>query len=218
MSYAPTLERPPAAATQPAPPRMPKPTPPTTPPVSPARRHARLRADIVNLIVLQSEIVSAIELGCGDGRYLDMLHIPQYLGFESSETALEACRKRHASDDSKRFLAMQALADNKADLVMSFDVLQRLTDTRLFASYMNRLFDASRQLVLIQAPNPPEEGAKPDAAPQHRTVTGWIARHRPDFVFLGAIETGEEDAPELPPGTTQSQFMLFCRDRSAARH
>lgn len=178
-------------------------------------RLGRFKADVVNLVALQSGVVSAIELGCGDGHQLGLLNLTQYLGFDVSDTALQRCRQLYAKDRSKRFLPMQALTDQQADMSLSLDVIYHLVEDPVYSAYMHSLFNAARQLVLIYASDPPEDTASANTHVRHRAVTRWVAEQRRDFVFLGDIEN-RYPLQDDPQNESFAHFMLFCRDPDAA--
>src|SRR6185437_413146 len=49
---------------------------------------AEYKAAIINRFVAEQNIVTVIELGCGDGNQLKQLHFKDYMGFDVSPTAI----------------------------------------------------------------------------------------------------------------------------------
>src|SRR5690606_34394668 len=143
-------------------------------------RLAQYKADILNDFVASHDVGSVIEFGSGDGAQLDLARYPDYLGVDVSPTIIEATRQRVASDPSNRFIHLDDLAGESADLSLSLDVIYHLVEDDVFARYMQQLFDASKKYVIVYSSN---ENRQSDAVHvRHRKFTDWVAQHRPDFV------------------------------------
>jgi SAM-dependent methyltransferase len=54
---------------------------------------AEFKADVLNKFVLENDIQSVIEFGCGDGNQLSLAKYPHYIGIDVSPKAIEICRK-----------------------------------------------------------------------------------------------------------------------------
>lgn len=177
-------------------------------------RLARFKAEVVNQLVVQNRVRRVIDLGCGDGHQLGLLRLPDYIGFDISETSLQHCRARYHGDAAKRFLPMSALPEHRADLCLSLDVVYHLVEDAVFDHYMHSLFDSSSDLVVIYASNPPNdhEGTSPHV--RHRAVTRWVEQGRRDFRFLGAIENPYPLVTD-PVNESFAHFMLFKRQHPA---
>ncbi len=173
-------------------------------------RLARFKAEVVNELVVQNRVRSVIDLGCGDGHQLGLLKLADYVGFDISETSLQTCRERYRGDTAKRFLPMAALPEHRADLCLSLDVVYHLVEDPVFERYMHSLFDASSDLVVIYASNPPNDHAGTSPHVRHRAVTRWVAQERHDFRFLGAIENPYPLVTD-PINESFAHFMLFKR-------
>lgn len=107
---------------------------------------AEYKGEIINGFVAENEIKSVIELGCGDGNQLRHFHLPAYLGFDISRTAIERCRNIYKDDPSKRFELFAAYNNEKADLALSLDVIYHLVEDDVFHTYMVTLFAAPPNL------------------------------------------------------------------------
>lgn len=65
------------------------------------RRRLSFKSTFLNQFVLENNINSVIEWGCGDGAQLTLARYPLYTGIDISETIVEDCRKRFAVDKTK---------------------------------------------------------------------------------------------------------------------
>jgi hypothetical protein len=110
---------------------------------------ARFKADILNEFVATNAIERIIEFGCGDGNQLTLAQYPDYIGFDVSETAVSICKNRFKSDTKKAFRILVDYYEEKADLVLSLDVIYHLIEDEIFEKYMQRLFKASTKYVII---------------------------------------------------------------------
>ncbi|WP_374587392.1 methyltransferase domain-containing protein [Ideonella dechloratans] len=173
-------------------------------------RLAKFKAAVVNQVVRDSNVRFVIDLGCGDGSQLELLEIPEYMGFDVSPTSLQMCRERYRSDLSRRFALIDEIPGKQADMTMSLDVVYHLVEDNVFEQYMHQLFDASRNLVLIYASDPVEDCSTSDAHVRHRAVSRWVAKFRPDYELLGKIENPYPLKSD--PGTESfAHFSIFQR-------
>jgi len=86
-------------------------------------RLANFKAEVLNKFVMENEVKSVIEYGCGDGNQLALAKYHEYLGFDVSPEAVATCRDAFASDDSKSFKLLSEWAGEEADLTLSLDVI-----------------------------------------------------------------------------------------------
>ena len=134
---------------------------------------AKFKADVLNEFVGTHVISSVIELGCGDGNQLTMAKYPTYTGYDISETAVKACRKRFADDPAKEFFLAKDYDGRKADLALSLDVIFHLTEDGSFDAYMRRLFDASLRYVVLYSSNSDDPIRPTSIHVRHRRFTDW---------------------------------------------
>jgi SAM-dependent methyltransferase len=147
---------------------------------------AEFKAEVLNNFVKTHAILHVLEFGCGDGRQLELADYPGYVGFDVSETAVDLCRKRFASDPSKRFALIEEYTGEKAPLTLSVDVIYHLVEDRVFVDYMARLFGASERFVIIYSSN--EARFERDAPHvRHRHFTKWIDALQPLWVLVKHI-------------------------------
>lgn len=149
---------------------------------------AKFKADTINTFVKNTHVNSVLELGCGDGNQLRLATYPNYLGFDISDRAIELCREIFRSDSSKEFKLLNQLSDEKADLVLSLDVIYHLIEDHLFEQHMQNLFSASLQYVIIYASNTDKAEYKEAAHIKHRKFSIWIEKNQPEWTLTKHIE------------------------------
>lgn len=142
---------------------------------------AAFKAEVINTFVATHDVRTVIEFGCGDGNQVSLARYPTYLGFDVSPAALSRCRTRFRSDPSKSFQLMDEYRGERADLVLSLDVIYHLVEDRIFDDYMRRLFEASIRYVIIYASD--TDGGQPADEPhiKHRRFTAWTAKNAPSW-------------------------------------
>lgn len=138
---------------------------------------ADFKAKTINHFVSANDIKSVIEFGCGDGNQLSLAQYPRYTGFDVSEHAIQRCKKRFDSDQTKGFYPVNKWEGQQAELTLSLDVLYHLIEDSVFDKYMKTLFDAAKRFVIIYSSN--DEllnqllGAHVKHV-RHRRFTDWI--------------------------------------------
>jgi cyclopropane fatty-acyl-phospholipid synthase-like methyltransferase len=170
-------------------------------------RLAEFKAEILNQFVKTHEIEKVIEFGCGDGAQLALANYPSYIGTDVSQTVLEVCREKFAGKPY-RFIHQGEASGEKAELSLSLDVLYHLTKDEVFTSYMQGLFDASSQWVIIYSSNK-EWREAPHV--RHRRFTRWIETNRLDFVPVDKISNCYPFDPADPENTSFADFYVYRR-------
>lgn len=171
---------------------------------------AEFKAEFLNDFVAAHGIRSVIEFGCGDGNQLALARYPDYLGFDVSERALELCRERFPGDPTRRFAPVAGYAGERAELVLSLDVIYHLTEDAVFEAYMRRLFDAALRFVIVFSSNTDENERGRVAHVRHRRFGDWVERERPDW-RLERHEPGRYPLREHPEDGSFADFYVFAR-------
>lgn len=149
---------------------------------------AEYKGEVINEFVKNNNIETVIEFGSGDGNQLKYFNFNSYIGFDVSRTAVNNCRKMYESDSSKRFDVIEAYYNEKADLVMSLDVIYHLVEDAVYFDYMKRLFSASGKYVMIYSSNSDEhENNNIAAHVRHRKFTTWVEQNAPQFKLIQHI-------------------------------
>jgi hypothetical protein len=166
---------------------------------------AQFKASVLNRFVEEQGIQSVIEFGCGDGNQLLLANYPTYTGFDVSETALQRCRTLFSTDASKRFRNVSLWSGERADLVLSLDVIYHLVEDDIYESYMTTLFAAAKHFVVIYSSN--HDTSPLTSAPhvRHRRFTTWIDDHCRGWRLIHHIPNQHQ----FEPGTGQGSFADF---------
>jgi SAM-dependent methyltransferase len=159
------------------------------------------KAAFLNDFVRVHGIRSVVEFGCGDGNQLSLADYPSYVGLDVSRTAVQMCVRRFADDPTKSFYLYDSdcFADNAqlftADLALSLDVVQHLTDDKAFKAHMSDLFAASKRFIVIYGSDITDEGLS-DVAPHVRNhlFSQWVDDNRPDWSLVQVV-TGPRPEP-----------------------
>lgn len=171
---------------------------------------AEFKAETINKLVLQNEIKSVIEWGCGDGNQLKLATYPKYIGLDVSRKAIELCQSQFNNDASKSFFIYdpKTFTDKtgifKAELAMSLDVIFHIIEDKLFFLYMNHLFNSANKYVIIYASNFDEVGF---AHVKHRNFTEYIKKN------IGTWEL-ERVIKNKYPSLTVSDLYVFRKQES----
>jgi len=150
-------------------------------------KFAEFKAKILRDFVRENGIMSTIEFGCGDGNQLKIATYPQYLGFDVSPAAISTCQRMFDGDTAKKFRLVSEYAGERAELVLSLDVIYHLVEDDVFESYMHRLFESATRFVIIYSSNSDE--SLDDEAPhvRHRKFTSWIEANAPRWALAQHI-------------------------------
>lgn len=173
---------------------------------------AEFKADVINRFVEQQQIKSVVEFGCGDGNQLSLLKMPNYTGIDLSAAAVAGCRRRFASDPSKRFVVSGLLDDIHAELSLSLDVIFHLVEDEIYDQYMRNLFNAATRYVMVYASNYDE--LLPGTHMRHHCFTDWVERHAPQWSLMDTIKNEFPVDPAKPDTTSYSDFYVFAKVES----
>lgn len=179
---------------------------------------ADFKARVINDFIDKHAILTAVELGCGDGNQLGLIKYPQYLGLDVSRKVVEICLKSYQNDISKDFLYYDpALFRNntsimQCDLALSLDVIYHLTEDDVFEAYMNTLFNFTSKFVIIYASNNPEYNQKFNTPKhiRHRCFTDWVEKNCPDFILQEKIDNPYPLEKGNDPSKSFADFYIFA--------
>ena len=170
----------------------------------------QFKAEVLNDLVVRYDVRSAAELGCGDGEILSKVAYPEYVGLDTSATAVNSCKIRFAGDSSKRFVVYRPGSDPGivADLALSIDVIYHLLEDSSFEDYMSTLFRMSTRLVVIYSSNVDDVGADCWEV-RHRQFTTWVEANASGWHLLERIPQRYPYNPRSASGTSWSDFFVF---------
>jgi cyclopropane fatty-acyl-phospholipid synthase-like methyltransferase len=168
---------------------------------------AEFKADVINNFVQANGIKTVIEFGCGDGNQLSLSKYPEYIGFDVSATAIDMCKKRFENDHTKKFYIINDYKGQMAELVLSLDVVYHLVEDIVYFAYMEKLFKASTQYIIIYAPDREEKIA---SHVRLRKFTGYI-ENRGDCIWnlIDYIPNKYPYDKKCPQETSWSDFYIY---------
>lgn len=142
---------------------------------------AEFKAEVLNQLVLEENIQTVIEYGCGDGNQLKYAKYPSYTGYDISDKSVSACRDLFDNDSSKTFRLMNQYNGELAQLTLSLDVVYHLIEDDVFDEYMQRLFDSAERFVVVYSSNINDNSGKHGPHIRHRQFSDWIDELRPTW-------------------------------------
>lgn len=169
---------------------------------------ARMKAKILNDFVREEGIPSLVELGCGDGRQLELAAYPDYIGLDVSETAIARCQQVFSGDSTKRFFVMshdvriEKDSDFLAACALSIDVIYHLVEDAVFEAYMLNLFALAQQHVVIYSSDTNANDRFQSPHVRHRRFSDWIGENRPEWEKVRTIRNpfaGTQDVEKISP-------------------
>ncbi len=150
-------------------------------------KFAEFKAEIINSIVVEKQVNTVIEFGCGDGNQLALAEYPSYIGYDVSAEAVNICKEKFANDKNKTFYLMKQYKNEIAELALSLDVIYHLVEDSVFFSYMEQLFNSSTRLVVIYSSDTGKQYRLQAAHVKHRKFSKWIEQNRPDWNLVRHI-------------------------------
>ena len=172
-------------------------------------RLAEFKAEVLNAFVESHKVQSVLEFGSGDGAQLALAEYPKYTGVDVSPTIIEQARARYAGDDSKSFVLLGDLTDERADLTMSLDVIYHLIEDAVFDAHMRELFERSTRYVVIYASNTDELADSVHV--RHRKFSDWVEANRKNFALIKTIPNAYPFDRSDPDNTSFADFYFYER-------
>ncbi len=171
-------------------------------------RLAAYKAAVLNALIRDNAVGSAVEFGCGDGGQLSLLEVRDYEGVDVSETALARCRARFARQPGRRFRHAEALEGlAAAELGLSLDVIYHLVEDAVFAAHLEALFGHAWRYVVIYASD--VEAGWGSAHVRHRRFTPYVARHFPEWRLAAVLPHPYPYDPGRPEETSFAAFHVY---------
>lgn len=145
---------------------------------------ADFKAEVINDFVKGKMIQSVIEFGCGDGNQLKLATYPSYIGFDVSQQAIDRCSAIFKNDNSKVFKNISEYNNDKADLVLSLDVIYHLVEDDVFHTYMENLFKSANKYLIIYSTDTDKQESPQAPHVKHRKFTKWLADNITQWILL----------------------------------
>jgi hypothetical protein len=169
---------------------------------------AQFKADIINNFVRENGISSIIEIGCGDGAQLSLMHYPKYLGMDVSKKSIELCQRAFKDDKTKSFMIYDPRYFEKvssfmsADLVVCLDVLYHIIDESDFIKTLDDTFGLAKKFVILYTTT--KERPSFVAHILHRDLFSYLTKYS-DFSVI-------EVKPNKYPDKSLSEFVILKKN------
>jgi len=156
--------------------------------------NAEFKSKVLNKFVLDNEIRSVTEYGCGDGNQLTYADYPQYVGLDISEQAVKLSSALFVGDSSKSFFVYDPneievnIQKFAADLVLSLDVIYHLVEDEVYRNYLTNVFDSARKYVVIYSSNEETHGLLHSRHVRHRKFTSDIEEWFPSWKLIRTVK------------------------------
>lgn len=174
---------------------------------------ANFKAKVLNEFVEEHGVRSVMEFGCGDGNQLKLANYPDYLGLDVSSAAVARCQALFSGDTSRRFKNVEEYAGEKADLTLSLDVIYHIIEDPVFDEYMQRLFGAATEHVIIYSSNSEALNVRYGGYHvKHRRFTDWIAQHAPGWELQKMLPNEYPYDEKDPARTSLADFYFYRRN------
>ena len=174
-------------------------------------RLAQFKADVINDFIKQKNIKNIIEFGVGDGNQLSLLNAKNYLGFDVSETIVNKNIERFKNFSGYKFKLVNEFNDEKADLVLSLDVIYHLVEDEVYFQYMENLFRASKRYIIIYSSNKDEIHT---THVKHRHFTSFIEQNHKEWTLIKKIPNKYPYDEKNPGNTSFADFYIYERDKN----
>jgi SAM-dependent methyltransferase len=171
---------------------------------------AEFKGEVIKAFVKKYKIRTVIDLGCGDGNQLEYFDFPSYIGFDISPEIVSKCRERFKDDETKQFFLLNEISDQRADLLLSLDVLFHLVEDDVYHDYMNQLFERADSYVMIYSYD--EDSADYAEHIRARKFSRWIEAYQKDFRLVEYIPN-KYPLRKGKTDTTFSDFYIYKRTK-----
>lgn len=179
-------------------------------------RLAEFKADVVNDFLMENNIETTIEFGCGDGNQLSLIKYNYYVGVDVSPYIIDKNRKIYENNDKRKFYCTLNEKHNyineKFDLSISLDVIFHLLEDEIFFNYMDDLFRTSSKYVIIYSSNHEEYTRWPEY--RHRNFMGYIQKNMEGWKLINFIPNKYPYIIGCEDKTSASDFYIFQKDDS----
>jgi hypothetical protein len=103
------------------------------------------------------------------------------------------CKAIFKNDSKKSFYLLSDYSGKKADLVLSLDVIYHLIEDKIYEEYMQRLFSASNEYVIIYSSDMDDDNISA-AHVKRRKFTKYIAENIAGWILIKHIPNKYSDS------------------------
>lgn len=171
-------------------------------------RLAQFKAKIINDFIKANDIQTVIEFGCGDGNQLALAQYQNYIGLDVSSTVINRCKEKFKEDKNKKFYLYPSNEAQKlkANVSLSLDVIFHLVEDAVYEKYMDDLFKAANEFVIIYSSNydKPQKYHERD-----REFLSWVKNNARDWKLLKKVNNKFPFDPQNADETSKSDFYFF---------
>ncbi|MCH2197912.1 MAG: class I SAM-dependent methyltransferase [Flavobacteriales bacterium] len=175
---------------------------------------ADYKAEVINQLIDEFNLNSAVEFGCGDGNQLNMFRFEKYYGLDVSTTIISRLSKRFEDRPDLSFQVYKTGTSKeipRCDATLSIDVIYHLTEPHVYDAYMNDLFASAESMVIIYAWNEVYvEGSHPNHV-HPRLFTKDIEERYPEWELSRKLDNPNHPRAQNKLATTPAEFYIYTR-------
>lgn len=118
---------------------------------------AEYKRDFLNQFIVENNINSLLEYGCGDGNQLSMINCDRIIGVDVSKTAIDTCKKMLPNSE---FITINKgeFPKIKTDLLLSLDVIYHLIEDDVYNEYIENIVNHRSEYLIIYSANFEDDG------------------------------------------------------------
>jgi len=167
---------------------------------------AKFKSDIINKFIVEYNILSIIDFGCGDGNQINTININKYIGLDISDFIITKIKKKYINDTTKTFYNYQEfeIIRPMCDISLSLDVIYHLVDINIYNKYLYDLVNSASKYIIIYSTNFKDINIQNQFTSHmyHRKFTDDIQRLYPQCKFIKKI-------PQIYPNNSSADFYIF---------
>ena len=113
---------------------------------------ADYKSDFINNYIVENNIKSLVEYGCGDGNQLNLIKCDKVFGLDVSKKAIEKCQLLMPD---RKFICLsdENFIDEKTDLLLSLDVIYHLIEDSIYEKYIENIVNHGSEHLIIYSAN-----------------------------------------------------------------
>lgn len=118
---------------------------------------AEYKRDFLNQFIVENNINSLLEYGCGDCNQLSMIDCDEIIGVDVSKTAIDICEKLLPNS---KFITISKgkFPKIKTDLLLSLDVIYHLIEDEVYDEYIKNIVNHGSEFLIIYSANFEDDG------------------------------------------------------------